>query len=144
MLVQESTTVQFEEKRVTGIVALLDMELARRGVDWAWLSRETGLAESTFSKWKREKHVVPDLPTLARIRAATGISMRQLVEACGIPVDEPGVGETEKRGRAEALVRALPWLEEYADRLASLDPEDRRAIEAMIEGYLKGGRRRRS
>lgn len=127
---------------MSGLVATVDAELKRQGKDWAWLSRETDFAESTFTKWKKQPDLVPNLYTLALIASKLQMPLRILIEACGFPVDDTA-GYANRQARARALIAALPQLAEVAEDLARLKPDDQVSLLVFIEGWVRDLKRRR-
>lgn len=121
---------------MSGLVAVVKEELDKQGKNWRWLSIETGIAESTFTKWRSEPDLVPDLRTLALISVKLGLSLRRLIEACGFTVNE-SADYTDRSARARALVAAVPQLELIADEFAGLNPEDQDAFLAMVRAFRK-------
>lgn len=121
---------------VSSLAATVQTELDRIGQDWAWLSRQTNIAQSTFTKWKNEPDLIPDLGSLAIVASKLGTSLRPLIEACGFPVDDTA-GYADRQARARALVAAVPRLAEVAEDLAKLKPDDQDSLMASIEGWIR-------
>lgn len=127
---------------MAGLAAAIEAELNSKGKTWAWLARETGFSESTFTKWKKQNVLIPELDKIALVAAKLGVSLRVLVEACGYPVDE-SVGYLDRQARARALVAAVPRLAEVAEDIAKLRPDDQESLIAFIEGWIRDRDRRR-
>ena len=127
---------------VSGLAATVEEELNRKGKNWAWLAHETGLSPSTFTAWKNEPGIVPDLLKLASVAVALEISLRVLIEACGFPVDD-SAGYADRQAKARALVAAVPRLTEVAEDLAKLKPDDQDSLFSFIQIWIQDRERRR-
>jgi hypothetical protein len=129
---------------VSGLASAIKKELDRQGKSWRWLAIQTGLAESTFNKWRNDPQVTPDLKTLSLVSEKLSMPLRVLIEACGFPVDE-SANYADRQARARALLAAVPGLADIIDDLVQLLPEDQDTIMTMIETHLrkKEDRRRR-
>lgn len=127
---------------MNGLAATVQAELDAQGKNWAWLSRETNIAESTFTKWKTQPDLVPDLYTLALVASKIKVTLRLLIEACGFPVDDHA-GYTDRQARARALVASIPRLADVIEPLSKLRPDDQDSLMAWIEQWVKDRDRRR-
>lgn len=127
---------------VGGLASAVQAELDAQGKNWAWLSRETGIAESTFTKWKGDPDLIPDLLILATVASKLKITLRVLIEACGFPVDD-NKGYEDRQARARALVAAVPRLELIVEPLSRLRPDDQDSLMSFIEGWLRDREKRR-
>lgn len=119
---------------MVGLSSLLQQAVERRGWSMRDLAAESGVSSSTLSNLTTKPGVLPDLRTLVALSSALGIPMRQLVEACGIPVEgDPNDG----RERVKALVGAVPEMAELVQLLDQLTPDDRDSIVAHAQALVQ-------
>ena len=119
---------------MVGLSSLLTREIERRGWSMRELAAKSGVSSSTLSNITTKPDVMPDLRTLAALSTALELPMRQLVEACGIPVEAPADDDDE---RTIALIRAVPELEKFLMLLNQLRPDDRASILAHTESLVR-------
>lgn len=134
MLQQDYTIATRKAYRMLGLYYLIEREIDRRNWSLRDLAAEAGISISTLSNIKNKDEYFPDLRTLSSLSSALGLPMRQLVEACGIPV-EASVDDTNER--ISALVRSVPELQDFVAVLGSLTPDDRESILAHAESLVQ-------
>jgi transcriptional regulator with XRE-family HTH domain len=113
-----------------GLSSLLLQEIERRGWSMRDLAAESGVSSSTLSNITTKPDVMPDLRTLSALSSALELPMRQLVEACGIPVEG---AVADSKDRISALIGAVPELQQFLNLLGQLTPDDRDSVLTYTE-----------
>ncbi|MFD3165455.1 MULTISPECIES: helix-turn-helix domain-containing protein [Herpetosiphon] len=108
-----------------GLSSLLSQELASRNWSLRELATRSGIAVSTLSNLINKPDVMPDLRTLNALAISLNLPIRQLVEACGIPVD---AHPSDEDATIQALITAVPEVRMFLNLLGQLSPDDRAAI----------------
>lgn len=134
MLHQDYISTTRKARYMLGLYYLIEREIDRRNWSMRDLAAEAGVSISTLSNIKNKDDYFPDLRTLASLSSALSLPMRQLVEACGIPV-EASIDDNDERIRA--LVRSVPELQDFVAVLGGLTPDDRESILAHAESLIQ-------
>lgn len=117
---------------MAGLATLLLSETQNRGWSMRDLASKSDLSSAALSKIVNNPDQVPDLRTLAALSVALSLPLRQLVEACGFPVERPGAS-ADQDARALAIVSAVPEFRGWLEELASLTPDDRESVLVYVE-----------
>lgn len=96
------------------------------------LASRAGFSHTALSKIVNNPAQIPELPTLAALALALGLPLRQLVEACGFPVERVGA-TAEQEARAAAIIAAVPEFRGWLEELAELTPDDRESVLVYVE-----------
>ena len=126
-----STTKGFKHS-MAGLATLLLSETQRRGWSMRDLATQSGVSNSALSKITNNPDQIPDLRTLASLSVALKIPLRQLVEACGFPVESPGA-YADQEARARAIIASVPEFRGWLEELAALTPDDRESVLVYVE-----------
>lgn len=112
--------------------SLIQTEIDRRGWTLRQLADAADLGLGTIGRIVNNQNPTPELPTLAALSKALDLPLRQLIEACGFPVEMLSADEQQERIRA--LVSAVPEFRLIIEPLSEMGPEQRLAVLAYIQG----------
>jgi transcriptional regulator with XRE-family HTH domain len=126
---------------MSGLGNLIQSEIKRREWSLRDLAAHSGITASTLSDIINYPDRTPALRTLAALSAALNLPLRQLIEACGFPVEDAGA-TADQGERARALLSAVPELQSFVEDIASLDADDREGVLVYIETLLKRKQRK--
>ena len=124
----------------SGLAAYLRTEIDRRGWSQGQLADRAGIPRSVLSSIMTKPERIPTLETLDHLAQALDISLATLITVCGFSLRPPS--ERAHDEQLTLLLETVPELRAFADSLTRLPPEDVRAIQAYVDGYVARSRQR--
>lgn len=122
----------------------IKMLMDQRGWSQTDLAAKIGVATSTVNNWlNNEDPVIPKPTALNELADKFGVTRREMLEHAGFEIEDSPSPEA-RTGRIGKLIEGMPRVQEIAEELFKLNPEEQDIALSVLEAHLRERRRRRS
>jgi transcriptional regulator with XRE-family HTH domain len=128
------------DSAMNGLAILIQARLDDLGMSRNELAEAADISSSTLSDIMNSPKPEPRLSTLEALADPLGVTLRQLIEACGYSVTN-SPSPADEQARIQTIVAAVPDLRLFLENLAELTADDRAAILSMTEAMVQKRRR---
>ena len=122
----------------------IKMLMDGKGWSQSDLAAKIGVAPSTVNNWiNNEDPVIPKPAALNELADKFGVTRREMLEHAGFEIEDSPSQEA-RAGRYGKLIEGMPRVQEIAEELFKLTPEEQDIALSVLEAHLRERRRRRS
>lgn len=122
----------------------IKMLMDRKNWSQSDLAAHAKVAASTVNNWlNNDDPVIPKPATLNRLADALEVTRREMLEHAGFEIEDSPSPEA-RAGRYGKLIEGMPRVQEIAEELFKLNPEEQDIALSVLEAHLRERRRRRS